>query len=361
MKKRVRNNHQLIGLAACTFEVQPGAREIQLTPAGLFRARDGRPHDVPAWRIDAAIAARLIARVAARANPLVIDYEHQTLAAEQNGQPAPAAGWFKRLEWREGQGLFAVDVEWTEKAAQMIAAKEYRFISPVLSYDKRTGEVLDLHMAALTNYPAVDGMADLAARAAARFDLTPHHTTEETSTVDREQLIALLGLAADATDEQINTALAALKARADLVDDVRRALGVTEDGSISGAITALKATAAPDLSQYVPRAMYDETRAQLVALMASGETAEIDRLIEEGLADGRIAGKATADWLRGQGLAALKAYLKDAPAVAALTGTQTGGKAPEQDGKDKAALTDEQLAVCKATGLTPEQFRAALA
>lgn len=348
MKKRVRNNHQLIGLAACTFEVQAGGREIQLLPAGLFRAKDGRPRDVPAWRMDAAIAARLIERVAARANPLVIDYEHQTLAAEQNGQPAPAAGWFKRLEWREGQGLFAVDVEWTEKAAQMIAAKEYRFISPVLSYDKRTGEVLDLHMAALTNYPGIDGMAGLTARAAARFDLTPHHTTEETSTVDREQLIALLGLAADATDEQIQQALTALKAKADQV------------GALQGEVAALKAQT-PDPAKFVPVETVQAIQTELAALKSRVATKEIDDLVAAALADGRLL-PAMENWARELGkkdVAALKSYIDAAQPIAALKCTQTGGKAPQ--GGQAGELDEAALDVCKQMGVDPAEYKKTLA
>lgn len=47
--------------------------------------------EVPAWRINQAIATRVIERFNARANPAVVDYEHQTLHKETNGQPAPAA------------------------------------------------------------------------------------------------------------------------------------------------------------------------------------------------------------------------------------------------------------------------------
>ena len=69
-----------IALAACTFQVPaPGADGltlIQFTPAGSFGPSDGRPLDVPAWRIDAASAQSVIARHAARTQPVVIDYEH---------------------------------------------------------------------------------------------------------------------------------------------------------------------------------------------------------------------------------------------------------------------------------------------
>lgn len=76
------------------------------------------------------IAERLIAAADARDTPYVLDYEHQTLRAAKNGLPAPAAAFFKKLEWRDGEGLFAIDVEWTAAAAAMVEAKEYRFISP---------------------------------------------------------------------------------------------------------------------------------------------------------------------------------------------------------------------------------------
>ena len=46
--------------------------------------------NVPSWRINAAIASAVMERFN---GPRVIDYEHQTLHKEANGQPAPAAGW----------------------------------------------------------------------------------------------------------------------------------------------------------------------------------------------------------------------------------------------------------------------------
>ena len=160
-----------IALAACAFSVtapREGASriEIQLTPAGTFKPSDGREMKVPAWRIDRAIADKVIARFNARKTPPVVDYEHQTLHKETNGQPAPAAAWMRALEWREGSGLWAT-VELTERAAELIRAGEYRFVSPVFAYDAATGEVLAVHMAAFTNAPAIDGMEPLAVQAAA--------------------------------------------------------------------------------------------------------------------------------------------------------------------------------------------------
>ncbi len=134
---------------------------FRILPAGMFRATDGRPATLPGWKVDAQIAAQLIAAVHAQANDLVIDYEHQSTQIPANGQPAPAAGWFKRLEWRDGDGLYVVDARWTDRARAMIEAGEYRYLSPVFEFDGATGAVTRLHSLALTNTPALNGLVDL--------------------------------------------------------------------------------------------------------------------------------------------------------------------------------------------------------
>lgn len=153
-------------LATCAALPLAGAvKNIRLIPSGLFRATDGRPAGVAGWILTANNAKVIIQAAASRANDFVLDYEHQTMQASKNGQPAPAAGWFKRLEWRDGEGggLFALDVRWTARAAAMIAAREYRYISPVFGFDAKTGEVQNIHSAAITNDPALDGLTDIAA------------------------------------------------------------------------------------------------------------------------------------------------------------------------------------------------------
>lgn len=354
--------HPAQPVAACALRVQATEDKTRLIPAGTFDAPRGSMAGQGPWHLDAQGAAAIIAQAASRSTDIAIDYEHQTLLADRNGQPAPAAGWVdpRSLEWRD-DGLYGA-VTWTERARAMIEGGEYRYLSPVFPYDAETGAVLDLLHLALTNTPAIDeGIPQLAAArlAAGAEPQDPPH--QEDDAVKREQLIALLGLAADATDEQIETGLAALKAQADTAHTLRQALEVGEGDDPAAAVAALKAkadTAKPDMSQYVPRAVFEETTAQLAALKAGGDTAELERLIEEGLADGRIPGKATADWLKSQGLAACKAHLEGAPSIAALKTIQTGGKPPEGD-KAKGALTEDELAVCKAMGITPEAYRAA--
>lgn len=145
----------------------PGFREFRILPAGVFRTNDGsgRPVNLSGWIMNGAIAAKIIASLAMR-DDVLIDYEHQSMRASESGNPAPAAGWFKRAEWREGDGLYAVDVRWTDRAAAMIRAREYRFISPVFQFNSQTGEVLGIVSVGLVNFPALSGLTDLAAASA---------------------------------------------------------------------------------------------------------------------------------------------------------------------------------------------------
>lgn len=330
-------------IAVLATQIAAG-KPVRLLPAGRFRAADGsgRPQDVPAWHIDADLARQLIARANARADRKVVDYEHQTLKAADNGQPAPAAGWMRGLEWRhpsgsEPGGLYMTP-EWTPKAAAMIAAGEYRYISPVFTYDT-AGNVLDLLHAGLTNFAGLDGLTDLAA-------LSAHFNLDKEPGMDLKKLVAALGLADNTTEADALAAVTALKAKAD------------ESANAIAALTA-QVGQAPDPAMWVPMATHSQTQNALATLTAQVEQAERDGLMTAALADGRILPAQDAYW-RAQPVAALKAYLEVAQPVAALSGTQTGGRQP--DGKrPEGALSEAQLAVCKAMGIKPEDYQATLA
>ncbi|MCE7520328.1 phage protease [Halomonas titanicae] len=342
--------------------------KTRLMPAGTFHAPRGAAEGTGPWHLTAEAAQAIIQLAAARSTDIAIDYEHQILYSEKNGQPAPASGWVdpRSLEFRE-DGLYGT-VAWTAKARAAIEEgpngepPEYRYLSPVFPYDAN-GVPLDLLHIALTNTPAIDeGAAQLAAaRMAITHDVKDD--AQEIDTVKREQLIQTLGLAAEATDEQIDTAIAALKAAKADADAFRVALGAKDDAKPSEAVAALKAssaTAPADMSQYVPKDVYEETTQQLAALKAGSETAELDALIKEGLDDGRIPGQKTADWLRKQGIAACKAHLDGAPSIAALKTTQTQGKPPEgAEVKGDGKLTETEIAVCSSMGISHEAYRKA--
>lgn len=320
--------------------------EVQLLPAGRFRAADGsgRPVGLDGWYIDAAIAGRLIAEASARQTKFVIDYEHQTFLAEKNGQPAPAAGWFdgRGLIWREGVGLFASQVEWTERARTMIAAGEYRYLSPAFAWDDVTGDVQKLVNAGLTNNPGLDGMAAVALSA---FFQQSHHQEDPSVNETLKKLLAALGLAAETDEATALAAVATLKARADQV------------GGLEAQVATLTAQrpSAPDPARFVPVETYQAVQGQLATLTAEVESTERQRLIDAGLADGRL-NPAAVDWAKGLPVASLKAFLQVATPVAALAGMQSQGKDPGKPATGAAALTDGELAVCRAMGISPDDF-----
>ncbi len=353
-----------VAVAACLFDAAglqdagaaPAGRVLmQITPAGDFGPSDGREMDVPAWRVDADIAARVIA-AHNPAQPLVIDYEHQTLHAEANGQPAPAAGWIHALRWIDGRGLFA-EAELTPRARQQVADGEYRYFSPVIQYERATGAVQRLLMGALTNNPAIHGMqaVDLTAAATARFN--PTHP-QETDVTLLQKLIAALMLPADTTEEAALAACAARKAQADAA---LAALKLQTDAG-ADAVTAAcaaqvkPAAATPDPAQYVPVGVVQELQHSVAALSAAANARAIDDLVMPALAEGRLL-PTMEKWARDLGkdnLAALKQYLDSAQPIAALAGTQTAGQAPA--GLDQHGLSADERAVAAACGMTPEQY-----
>lgn len=319
----------------------PAGLNVQLFPEGTFAARDGRPATMTggalaAWRMDADIAAAIIAAVASRETPLVIDYEHQSLNARQNGQPAPAAGWVESVAFVPGRGLFAA-VSWTERARAYIEAGEYRFISPVFTFDATTGAVQALASAALTNTPALDGMEAVAA--------VEDPTTQETAMDELlERLRWMLNLPVTATAGEVIAQLDKLKgmlapgaegeaaATADPVDLVAL---LTEQREQIATLTTQTTT--PDPARFAPVAALTALQqsntalqARVAELEAGHELAALTAEIDAALADGRL-NKAVEPWARELAktdAAALRTYLAAAVPVAALTHMQTGGRHP---------------------------------
>jgi len=187
-------------------------REVLVAPWGVVESANGT------FLVDEESGRLVIAAFEAQGTDLPIDYEHQTLGggyASPTGQ-APAAGWIKRLyvvppvepvckgdggtrrpfaepldrvsdeedvdtlapsvspERRRGStlapslasaanggpGLYAV-VEWTPPARAQLAARQYRYLSPVAIVRKSDRRLVALHSAALTNKPAIVGMCPL--------------------------------------------------------------------------------------------------------------------------------------------------------------------------------------------------------
>jgi len=329
----------------------------QLLPAGRFRAVDGRPFDVPGnhWYLDADVAANLIALANERVNDLVIDYEHQTLKADENGEPAPASGWFKEMEWREGSGLW-IKPKWTPRAAEFIKNGEYKYLSAVFPYDAATGKPLRLHSAALVNRPGIDGMQAVEALAALSLNSQSPSTnpTEHSMSELLKAMLAKLGIAVEEGKEPDQAIVMSA------LSEVLTAAATAK--TLATEVAALKANdggnTTPDPAKYAPVEVVHQLHAQIAVLSAQGAAGQLDQVIEKAKQEGRIV-PAMEGWARELGkkdMAALQAFLDKAQPIAALAAMQTKDKAPDDTADPLATLSADERKVCEATGVSVEDF-----
>lgn len=203
-----------------------GSQWVLLLRSGVNAARDGRMFSVP----DVG-AVTLASRRYAGATDIVVDFEHQTDLARTNGQPAPAAGWIKELVVRGG-AIWA-RIEWTARAAAMIEAREYRYVSPTLRLDPGTGKVLSVIRAALTNHPALDLIALATAQNGSDRMIVPR------------SILDALELPADTDEAAVVAAIEALRDAA----QGTTAQAATNDGVIARLVSDLAKAKAENTTQ----------------------------------------------------------------------------------------------------------------
>lgn len=342
-------------LLSASLPLLAGQR-VQLLPAGEFAARDGRPGPGKTWKITdpqgAALAAALNAVI--ERTPVVIDYEHQTLNAATNGHPAPAAGWMKSVEWLSGKGLVS-DVQWTPRAQAAIDAGEYRYISPVITSDEATGQVTGVHLAALTNFPALLGMDAVVAALNTRFTPDP----QETDMALLAALIAALGLPATTTEADALANVTQLKAtlttKPVVPEALTTALGLAAGADEVAALAAVTQLKAPAGDTHLV-SLVATLQGQVTQLTAELQGDKVTKAVDEAIAAHKLL-PAQRDAYIGVGKAnftQLTAILAVAPVIPGLGG-QTGDK--KLDVAPAGQQTDALSAQVAANlGLTTEQF-----
>lgn len=292
---------------------------VQLLPAGpSVEGIDGRR-----WTVTD--PAAVVSASMARNQSLPIDFEHATHLKGGAGERADAVGWIEALEVRDGAIWGRVD--WNPSGREAVASRAYRYLSPVFRHSATTGAIQRLASAGLTNVP------NLPLQALNRAD------HEETATLDRTVLEAL-GLATTATAADAVVAIGALKSARD---------------------TALNSAAHPDPEKFVPKADHQLALNRIGAFEAADKTradAEIVAAVDAAVAGGKIA-PASKDYhlasCRAEGgLERFKAMVAAAPVIAAPSG------ADKKDGAaaGAAALSAEELAMCRAFDHTPADFAA---
>ena len=335
---------------------------VDLIPVGPVHARDGR-----SWRNDDPEAVIRASLARAGTTDLPIDWEHQAYKSEGE---APAAGWFRELRVRDGH--VQARIEWTSRAADQIDKREYRYISPVFTFDE-AGAVTALRGAGLTNNPALD---------------LPALATSLEGTMTKEQLAKLreaLGLAKDAAIDAVLAAATAAIARAAGLAKVAEKLGLAKDAGTDDVVEAAgnaragtaglvkvaeklglakdagaddvvaAAHKAPSGGDFVPRAEFDRVSQGLAALQTETAEAAAATAVDDAVKAGKIA-PAQRDWSL--------AYAKDDPDgfskfVEGAPVIVSPGRNPAPATAPDAPLTEDERAVCRAMGLDEKTFIAA--
>lgn len=297
---------------------------IQLTPVGpQLQGMDGR-----VWRMeDPEIVVATCRELMRQGREIPIDFDHATHVKGARGEYAPAVGFIKEVEARDG--AIWGRVEWNDAGRDALASRSYRFISPGFDFNKLTGAVRRIVSAGLTNLPNFTMPA-----------LNREGDFEETE-MDAAVLQAL-GLNEGASAADAVVAITRLRTEAD---------------------TALNRAASPDPAQFVPRADFDlatnrvtELEAEVTSHREAEIEAEVDAAIEAGkFSPSPVSRKHAIALCRQMGVEAFRADVKEMPDL-------TGGKSAPKTTDPKVQadqLTGDELAMCRAWGMTPDDFKAA--
>lgn len=182
-----------------SYSAQKAHKLVKLLPLGLVHSTKGD------FLVDNESFQAIRCKFTERQLQIPIDYEHQTLKDMQ----APAAGWIKDIVLKS-DGIYGA-VDWTERAAEYLRNKEYRYLSPVVMTQGKERRVVALHSAALTNTPAIDAMTPVACSdKPSEGEGGADQGEADSSGKGIEALAELLQLDPSATMEDIYQAVAAL-------------------------------------------------------------------------------------------------------------------------------------------------------
>lgn len=237
----------------------------------LFQFGDN-PTRKGTFKLDEAGAASVMAAYKQHGIDLHFDYEHQTFASETNGKAAPAAGWFAP-EVRT-DGLWAVNVRWTPRAAEMLKGREYRYFSPTFATDadKRITRLVNV---ALTNLPATENQQALIAASERATQQQPMRTSMNINT--------LIGLKDDASEDAVSERVVSL-ARIE-----RRLLEVTAKETVADAMSVLIAAKDASVELDKARKSLKEWEDRHARDEMEGKRRQIASIVECAVLDGRVS------------------------------------------------------------------------
>lgn len=316
--------------------------EFRIFRAGVNKARSNEGGHVD-YLFDDEAARRVMADAEEYGNDFSLDYNHGAFAmlALDPAESGKSAGWYS-LELRKGE-LWAVNVRWTPKAAEQLSQKEWRFVSPAFSHVAATGRITRLMNVALTNTPRlVKQDALVAASQTATLPAAPPPPPEKS--MELKNLIALLSLGAQSSEQDVLTALASMQQVQAQSKELLALCGASSMSEAIGRVRGLQEKAART----------DALEAQVAAAAESAKKAELNAVLEKAVADKKVA-PAQVAFLSQMGerdIEQLKGYLATLSPLVATAPT----KEPTGGSTGVALLSQAEQFIAQKMGLDPVKF-----
>lgn len=332
----------IIILKGGNVELEGAPETISVLPIGHVVSSKGE------FDVDEESYREMKAQIAKRGVDLVVDYEHQTL----KGCEAPAAGWVKELKLEDGQ-IKAV-VEWTERGAEYLKNREYRYLSPVVSVRKSDNKAMGLHSLALTNTPAIEGMTPI---------VNSENFEGGNNNMDLiKKLAELLGLGEDATEEQVMEALKACIAENKSLKEGQKpdSEAVVANKAVCELLGLEAGAPAADVSAKIMELKSGNIGGvnvveELKALKQQNAERDADAAVTLALKAGKIT-PAQKDWAKSYALSDPKgfgSFVEKAPQIVPMGEVELEDtKALKSDTLDEATML-----ACKQLGVDPEDVK----
>lgn len=313
---------------------------IELFPPGpALIGLDGRK-----WRLPD--PAALVARARKHPLQLPVDLEHATHIKGPKGEPAPAYAWM--VDYEVGpRGEVLAEVAWNAAGRELVVSGAVKYVSPAFRFDS-DGNVISIESAGLTTKPNFV-MAAL---------------NSEGQEENMNEIRRLLGLPDDADDAAVTAAITKLVDAAKQVEAAAETAADALPETAPEVGTARKK--APSLDLYVPRSDYDALVARarsaderIARIESDARDREINQLLDDAARAGKISPSGRdyhlAACRESGGVERFRAFVAGAPVILTPTSKLEGRPVPGQN----EALTPDELAVCRASGITAEEYRAA--
>lgn len=306
--------------------------EIELLQLGDVIGRDGR-----SWK--ATNGEDIVKAFEEDSKLIPIDFEHSTEIKAPEGEPAPAVGWITSLSIKDGS--IWGEVEWNNKGKEAIENKEYRYISPSFCYDKETNEVLYFTSVGLTNSPNLPLQA-LCRQANFKEDTMAEDTAEQQQLTKEEMRTVLcdyLGVPVETTDEE-------------LIEIIKR---LYEEANKSEKIVdeAVADIVEGEATNSVARRL-DRIEKVLNSFVQGVNEDKIHTLISTAVKDGKIAPCNKEHYIalcRKNGIEEVQKIIHNTKPTSIFDAVKYATNTAQ-----KPTLTEDEKAMCRATGTSEEAF-----